>query len=104
MCSRCGWSYVFDSADRLALDLRPVDGRIQLLVDETDGADVVASYDIQAEGHLGRWLAIVWCVDDPLYRRLEDLGGRRQSSSPRKKPRGGTHEIGLVVAGGKNAD
>jgi len=71
---RRGRSCVLDSADGLAFDLGPVDRRVQLLVYQANRADVVASYNVQTKRHLGGRLSIVRRVDDPLYRRFEDLG------------------------------
>ena len=64
---------MLDATNRFALHLGPVDGSIQLLVDQTDGADIVASYDIEAERYLGRRLWAVGSVDNALHCGLEDL-------------------------------
>ena len=65
---------VLDTPNGRALDFLPVDAVVELFVDESHGADVVAPHNVQAQGDLGRRFEIVGRADDALQRVGQDLG------------------------------
>lgn len=66
---------MLDAAYRGALDRRPVDGVVKLLVDDAHEADVVAADYVEPEGHLHRRLGVLDRAYDALYGVLEYLEG-----------------------------
>lgn len=65
---------MLDAADGGALDRRPVDGVVKLLIDDAHEADVVAADYVEPEGHLHGRLGVLDRADDALDGVLEDLG------------------------------
>lgn len=54
-----GLSGVLDAADGVALDLGPVDGLVECLVDQTYEADVITTDNVHAQGDLDGVLDII---------------------------------------------
>ena len=59
--------------DRRALDLGPVDARVERLVHQPHQAHVLAADNVQAQRHLGRGLAVVGAADHALDCVFQDL-------------------------------
>lgn len=76
---------MLDTADRVTLDRRPVDGVVKGLVDNAHEADVVAADYVKPKRHLHGRLGVLGRADDALNGVLEDL--RNSCQKPRQRPR-----------------
>lgn len=65
--------YVLDASDDRASDLCPVDAFVELLVHQTDGADVVSAHEVESDGGFGRGLVVFGRSDDSFDGVVEDL-------------------------------
>lgn len=66
---------MFRAANHTALDFRPVDLRVDVLIDLAYHRDVVAAHEIQAVGDLGGRFWVVGGPDDALDGLAEDEVG-----------------------------
>lgn len=64
---------VFSCPDRRPFYFRPVDARIQRLVDNADQADIFAANNVQAVRYFSRGLTVFYVADDAFDCSLEDL-------------------------------